>query len=52
MKNQRIPEHKLNVTTTVDQALENINGSVSSDTIATEKTQTTESTQVHSNEVK
>lgn len=52
MKSQRIPEHKLNVTSTVDQALEHMTNNKSSNVIASEKAQTTKSTQVHSNEVK
>ncbi|AZV41863.1 hypothetical protein BAOM_1253 [Peribacillus asahii] len=51
MKSQRIPEHKLNVTHTVGQALENMVNNVSSNIIDKEKTQFTTS-QVHSNEVK
>ncbi|MCQ6275490.1 hypothetical protein JMM81_11025 [Bacillus sp. V3B] len=52
MKSQRIPEHKLNVTNTMDQALENIENNGSSNAIVTEKTQTTKTTQVYSNKVK
>ncbi|MFJ8259147.1 hypothetical protein ACIQ4Z_18185 [Peribacillus asahii] len=51
MKSQRIPEHKLNVTNTVGQALEDMVNNTSSNTIDKEKTQSTTS-QVHSNEVK
>jgi hypothetical protein len=49
MKSQRIPEHKLNVTNTIGQVLENIEYSNS---IETEKTKNTKVTQVHSNEAK
>ncbi len=49
MKSQRIPEHKLNVTNTIGQALENIEHSNS---IATGKTKNTKAAQVHSTEAK
>ena len=52
MKSQRIPEHKLNFTNTIDQALENIKNNDSNSVIATEKTQTTKAKQVNSNEAK
>jgi hypothetical protein len=52
MKSQRIPENKLNVTNTIGQVLENIENNRSSNAIATEKTETTKATHVHSNEVK
>ena len=51
MKSQRIPEHKLNVTNRVGQALENMVNNTSSNTIDKEKTQSI-TPQVHSNEVK
>lgn len=49
MKSQRIPEHKQNVTKTVDQILENLGNSQFFNPIVREKTQTT---QVDSDEVK
>ncbi len=49
MKKQRIPEHQLNVTATVDQAIENMTNNDTSNGIATEKTH---EGQVHSNEAK
>lgn len=49
MKKQRIPEHQLNVTATVDQAIELMAQNETSNGIATEKTQ---EGQVHSNETK
>lgn len=49
MKKQRIPEHQLNVTSTIEQAIENMTSKETANGIATEKAQ---SGQVHSNEAK
>lgn len=51
MKNQRIPEHKLNTTNTVDSLLENLDHQGSGHGLATEQT-ATEAAQDHSNEAK
>jgi hypothetical protein len=49
MKSQRIPEHKLNLTNTMDQAIENIEKNYA---IATDKTKTTENSKVDSKELR
>ncbi|WML44871.1 hypothetical protein [Neobacillus sp. PS3-40] len=43
MKSQRIPEHKLNVTTTVGKALENMTSMESPKPIASEKKEVNQS---------
>lgn len=46
MKSERIPEHKLNVTTTVEKAIENMTNNRSTNAIASEKEHSTKSKRV------
>ncbi|WP_338448781.1 hypothetical protein R4Z09_21555 [Niallia oryzisoli] len=52
MKSQRIPEHKLNYTTTVDQALDNMESKPVSNPLTTGNSKTSEAATAHANEVK
>lgn len=52
MKSQRIPEHKLNYTTTVEQALDNMEVKAVSNPLTTSNTKTSEVAMSNANEMK